>query len=286
MVAVFLSGYLVSSHVHKDKHLATQSPVMNEDTAADPVVSDDLDELKLALQKLRARLGHAEKENKKLLVVNENLSQRLDQLEHSRNIPISYPALTRQLDSIPDFILNKQLSYLFGDEFVDGIDNPKEFSKHLLDAALDSGSDVNNDTPSVRVSFSESVFPTTKPIGFDSQVGIYDVIFAHFDADQGLSKVLVKWMNVSNGEVLMFSQASIRGGQPNQFVSLKPAQGWRNGTYRVSVYSADNSVHLLGSNSYRITSVINDGTQTADGSNYEVIQELLATGQARPKSAD
>lgn len=286
MATIFLAGYLVAYHVHINKQTVADTAVINEEIEAEPVASGDIGELKRAIQKLKTRLSHSEKENKKLLAQNEFLTQKLDQQDRSRNIPISYPALTRQLDSLPDFILNKQLSYLFGDDFVDGIDNPKEFSKNLLDAALDSSSDANNDSSSVRVSFSESVFPTTKPIGFDSQVGMYDVIFAHLDADQGVNKVMVKWMNVSNGEVLMFSQATIASGQPGQFVSLKPNQGWRNGTYRVAVYSADSGVQLLGANSYRITSVINDGTQTADGPNYNVIQELVATGQAKPKSAD
>ena len=278
--AVFVAGYLTASHVYG---AYSELAPGQQSLKTGSMTRTASGELKHTITELEVRLKQSEKEKQKLLAINERLKHELKSSDKVNSVPLSYPDLARRIDSLPDFLIEKQLSYLFDDDFVDNIDNKKEFSKNLLNAVLDNGTGENEQDTSVKITFSTSTFPTTRQLGFDSEVKLHDVIFAHIELEPGVNEVLVKWVNMSSGEILMFAQSAIRGGQPFQYVSLRPSQGWRNGIYRVAVYSANSGGHLLGTNSYRITSVIDDGLQTVDGPNYDIIQELVATGQAVAK---
>lgn len=285
IAAVFLAGYLFAAHVYQ-ADVYNPSQVLSETPENESHSSNTSDELEKSIIHLKSNLARLEKKYRQLLTENKILEKELEHKNQAKNVSLSYPGLVKQIDAIPDFLLDRQLSQYFGDDFVDGIDDKKAFTKNLLDAALDTTADENNENanPQVTLTFSKSIFPNSQQLGADAQVRLYDVIFAHMNADEGIEQVIVKWMNISTGEVLMFSKANIRGGQSQQYVSLKPAQGWKTGVYRVTVYSADSVVNQIGENTYSIASVVNDASQTANGPNYNVIQELVAAGLAIPKS--
>ncbi len=70
----------------------------------------------------------------------------------------------------------------------------------------------------------------------------------YFDQD----KVMVKWYRRDHPEILLLQRYPIVAGDDYGHVWLEPDRGWEQGSYKVDVFSGDESMTLLASGNYRV----------------------------------
>lgn len=66
------------------------------------------------------------------------------------------------------------------------------------------------------------------------------------------NRVLVKWMNQSNGELKLFKQITINPQLEQNYLWVNELKGWKPGTYIVEFYTMDESLELLAGGTYYV----------------------------------
>jgi hypothetical protein len=96
---------------------------------------------------------------------------------------------------------------------------------------------------------------------------------------------IIRWQYPATGEILLFQQQALRANLQSQAISLRPSQGWQTGNYKVSVYDMNDDKRLIGTNGFSVSSIVVDDTGSAGNApDTDIIQDLLSTGEAVPKS--
>ena len=83
-----------------------------------------------------------------------------------------------------------------------------------------------------------------------AQGGIASVLAPTDSFDQ--DRVMVKWYRRDSPEILLLQRYPIVRGDDHGHVWFEPDRGWEQGSYKVDVYSGDESMTLLASGSYRV----------------------------------
>jgi len=84
-------------------------------------------------------------------------------------------------------------------------------------------------------------------------------LFAHFDTlgkTPNNEQVFVRWSNQSTGEVLFFMPQRISANREQNWVSFKPAKGWKAGSYDVKYYQLNDQLVPIAQTSFTIDQVI------------------------------
>jgi len=265
----FSAGHLLASG--DAPRVAQETAPRNELTAADEIMR-------------WAALTQANKEITRLEALNRALARQMELL----NLPLA-PSMTHEqllgrIDSLPAPVVNNLLAYLFDEEYLATIENPNEFAKDLVDVALDND-EVEDVSGNVSIEFSFSPIYGLRQFSYASDLQQFDRIFAHLSATQDMPSSIIRWQHQATGEILLFEQQALRANAQSQVVSLKPSQGWQTGNYKVSVYDMDDDKRLVGTNEFSVASIQADESgSTGHQPDMDIIQDLLSTGEAVPKS--
>jgi len=265
----FSAGHLLASG--DAPQVAQKTAPRNELTAADEIMQ-------------WAALSQADKEITRLEALNRALALQIELM----NLPLAQSTTHEQLlgriDSLPAPVVNNVLAYLFDEEFLATIENPNEFAKDLVDVALDND-EVEDVSGNVSIEFSFSPIYGLRQFSYASDLQQFDRIFAHLSATQDMPSIIIRWQHQATGEILLFGQQALRANAQSQFISLKPSQGWRTGNYKVSVFDMDDDKRLVGTNEFSVASIQADESgSTGHQPDMDIIQDLLSTGEAVPKS--
>lgn len=232
------------------------------------------------LDLLRNELSKANQELDQLKGLNDALSTQIARL----NLPIAsmtYPELIDKIDQLPDSFISDKLAYFIDKDAIADIEDVRAFSKRLIDVALAEGED-SGQTGSAVITFSTSPVFGNQLISQSASVHKFDTIFAHIESSGRLDQAIVKWQELNSGEILLFKNHSLDPENPSKYIFLRPRSGWKSGSYRVSLHTMDDQVNPISGNSYSIATVVGEDSDSSSANN-NVIQELIATGQAVPK---
>lgn len=225
------------------------------DTFIQPVVSDSKDQKKL----------------------DSVLSQQIERYNLPISNDIGYGGLMDKIEKLPPDFLKRQLGYLFDSKYVDGIADPRAFSKQLVDIILDN---ENPGIPQdVSLTFSRSPVPGVDTLSYQASIGTTETIFAHIHSAGSVGHVMAKWINMGSGEILGLKKIHLESGE-DQYVWLKPSSGWKPGEIAVNLYSMKNDMASLGGGRFYISSVESQDSEQADD---HVMNELINSGQAIPR---
>ena len=267
--AAFGAGHLVASG--DAPQLAQQTAPQNELTTADEITQS-------------AALTQANQEITRLEALNQALARQIELLNLPLSQSLTHEQLLGRIDSLPASVVNNLLAYLFDEEYLAGIENPNEFAKDLVDVALDND-DVEDVSGNVLIEFSFSPIYGLRQFSYASDLQQFDRIFAHLSATQDMPSSIIRWQHQATGEILLFEQQALRADAQSQVISLKPSQGWQTGDYKVSVYDMNDDKRLVGTNEFSVASIQADEFgSTGNRPDVDIIQDLLSTGEAVPKS--
>lgn len=231
-----------------------------------------------------AALTQANQEITRLEALNQALARQIELL----NLPLA-PSMTHEqllgrIDSLPASVVNNLLAYLFDEEYLSTIENPNEFAKDLVDVALENDDDEEA-TGNVSIEFSFSPIYGLRQFSYASDLQQFDRIYAHLSATQDMPSSIIRWQYPATGEILLFQQQALRANSQSQAISLRPSQGWQTGNYKVSVYDMNDDKRLVGTNGFFVSSIVVDETGSAGNApDMDIIQDLLSSGDAVPKS--
>jgi len=235
-------------------------------------INDDYHK-KLALN-LKNEVDKANAEIAYLQRTNFDLTEKLQQ---SFSNKAKKQELERQIDNMPESYLTKQLERKIRIDSFDEIEDVHQFSKNLLDAALE---DTDYDTSeNIDITFGFSSIRNTQSFSGSVSAAISDKIFAFISTSVDSSDVLVKWHNIETGELLRFKNMKVSKDKYANFVSTTPKKGWSKGSYRVTVFKPDQIVSPIGSRSFTISDI----TDIPNNSSEQINNELIASGQTSAK---
>jgi len=271
----FLAGYFFTSYQNSQSSLKSASV---ESASDNFLMASNADDKALGL--LRSELLKANQELNQLKGLNDALSRQIERL----NLPIAtmtYPELINKIDHLPDSFISDKLGYFIDEDAIADIEDVRAFSKRLIDVALAEGEDSGQNGSAI-ITFSTSPVYGNRPISQDASVHRFDTIFAHIQSSGQLDDAIVKWQELSTGEILLFKSHSLDPNDPSKYIFLRPRTGWKSGSYRVTLHTMDDQVNPISGNSYNIATVVGEDSESNNGNN-SVIQDLIASGQAVPK---
>ena len=228
---------------------------------------------------LRKDLVKEKKRVKDLKKLNEALAAQLKRQNLALASSMTYENVIEKIDAMSDKSLADKLKYLFEEDALKEISNVREFSKKVVDTALEE-TDAADPTLSASILFSTSPSRGVQLIGYGAEIGKYDVVFAHFESEKPIGNAIVKWQNQSTGEILLYMNQNVGSSTMDQHISWSPVNGWTSGTYQVSLYSLSEKMTPIAANSYSISSVFENDRNTVQ---QQLVQEMLSNGQAVPK---
>ena len=272
-LASLLIGGLVVYFLKPETRLLEPKTVtiVKQDTSRIEQLQNRIVELERALATTKQQLKELAKQNRQAEV----------KPEPTRAANPRFSMLSDKINAIPEFMLKGQLAMFFDEDALEQLNNPHQFAQRALEVAL-ANEDLSTESLSANIEFSLSPVQGARAINFNAEVGQYEPVFAHIISDSDSAELLVKWQNISSGEVLMFRNYRLQPGQNERYISLKPPTGWRAGTYRVSLYSMNDQVTPFAGNSYSISHVA-EQPGGDKGPNQKVIDDLLLSGQAVEK---
>ncbi len=145
---------------------------------------------------------------------------------------------------------------LFSEAELEEISDVRGFAERLASIALSGVVTPPEQIPSqaMQVEFSTGVgldnTPTAPSDAFGSDS---DRIYAVFPTDQyGLDSVLVKWQRLDQPELLVFDRYPIGAVDRDSYVWLGQPEGWNEGAYEVTIYSAEESLAPIAVGSYEV----------------------------------
>ncbi|WP_455220732.1 hypothetical protein [Kaarinaea lacus] len=203
------------------------------------------------LRKIQERLTKASNKISDLEKYNKALALQIEQMNLPMSSDTSYPGLLEKIDRLPESFVKSQLENLFNKDAIKNINDVKAFSKRLVEVALDEN-EINEDQAVLNISFSLSPVNGQQPIDHQAVINKFDTVFAHIITSQPISELLVKWQNINTGEIVLFKKHTQSSIDQHFYVAHRPNNGWSPGAYRVSLHTMDDSVNILGSNSYTI----------------------------------
>jgi LysM repeat protein len=182
--------------------------------------------------------------------------------------PEDRPALQQQLkkqktqvnsliDQATPEQINKYLQQVFPDYDLSHIHDKHAFAKRLVGEFVDAKND-----PHERMTGQASVTAQQQYMANDllpRQVYAGQQLFAHFDTlgkTPNNEQVFVRWSHQSTGEVLFFMPQRISANREQNWVSFKPAKGWKAGSYDVKYYQLNDQLVPIAQTSFTIDQVM------------------------------
>jgi hypothetical protein len=231
-----------------------------------------------------AALSQANQEITRLEALNRSLARQIELLNLPLAPSITHEQLLGRIDSLPASVVSNLLAYLIDEEYLAAIEDPNQFAKDLVDVALDND-EVEDVSGNVSIEFSFSPIYGLRQFSYASDLQQFDRIFAHLSTTQDMPSSMIRWQHQATGEILLFKQQALRADAQSQMVSLRPSQGWQTGNYKVSVYDMDDDKRLVGTNEFSVASIQADESgSTRNQPDMDIIQDLIAIGEAVPKS--
>lgn len=212
------------------------------------------------------------------------LSSNLERMALPIPVSTSISDLTSRVDTLPTSLITSQLRHLFDDEFISNIDSPHSFAKTLLEIALDI-EPVENENTNVSIEFSLSPVYGTRPLNIDASINQYQAVFAHIISDQESKNILIKWQNITTGEILFLRETDLSNDRQSNGILLAPSDGWQQASYQLAAYHVADTKILLANARLHINHIYTDDDTTGrDTIRDDIILDLLSSGRASPKT--
>lgn len=269
-LAGFAAGILFTGNVQKQ----TTAPVVASSRSGsldNPSATHVQKDLKSRLDRAKSRIQTLEDKNRVLAV-------RLASLDVPLAARLSYADVMRKIDTLSERSLRDKLGYVFTRDMLDAIDDPRALSRRAVDVALEEEPEAS-ESVHIALSFSTSPIPGIRTFTQAADLGRNDAVFVHLQTSDPVQGAVVKWQNLTTGEILLFGNQAVSTGSDTRLF-LRPEGGWSPGTYQVSLYSMDKHMRPYGASSYQVVSVVDDGNSMAQ---QQVVQDLIAQGKAVPK---
>ncbi|MEJ2613182.1 MAG: hypothetical protein P8179_24805 [Candidatus Thiodiazotropha sp.] len=233
-------------------------------------------------------LFQAENKTSELELQDIALAKQIEQ----NNLPIpenmTVHELMDRVDLLPSSLINQQLENTLGFDknYIENIEDPNDFAKQLIEIALSDEALTEDDLMSeldarVIIDFSLSPVAGLRQFNSLSTLAQYNRIFVHFISQATFPSLIVRWQHYDTGEILILTPQQLRDNQ-NRYLSFIPENGWKAGTYQVSVFDLNSNHRLVGTSTYHIDRVIEDDKQN-HRPNQDVIDDLVSTGRATLK---
>lgn len=228
---IFLSGVLLG----RLSTLLDETPAPQNPTAGPPG----------ATPPTRTALASASEHNH---LAKQTVKQTRPEPETDSVLPTLLPEI---VDFIPEESVETMLSLIIPRQELEGVGDIKAFAKRYLEEINLKETDVDD------YSFASVIVSTSKDDTFGSsslEIKPSDRVYAHVQFSGGLGtgsdKVLSRWVNLDNREVLFFKRSHINPDGDNNWVSFTPSGGWKTGNYEVAFYLLANGMKKVGSTNF------------------------------------
>jgi hypothetical protein len=155
--------------------------------------------------------------------------------------------------------LNSYLSKYFESDDLDNISDREAFAKRLID--LYSGEEESSQEQPIFAK-GEIAVGTTEHYPAE-RVNIFSIqknarLYAHVKLDDSaslLSEVFIKWERISDNKLLLFEKKMFDATRYENWVSIIPQGGWRDGEYQISFYHFNAQMTQIASYTYYLNEV-------------------------------
>ena len=155
--------------------------------------------------------------------------------------------------------LNTYLSKYFERDDLEAIGDREAFAQRLID--LYAGEEEQSEEQPVFAKGEIAVgtterYPTEKVDFFSIQKN--DRLYAHLKLDDSanlISEVFIKWERIADNKLLLFEKKLFDATLYENWVSIIPQGGWRDGEYQVSFYHFNAQMTQIASYTYYLNEV-------------------------------
>ena len=230
------------------------------------------------LQALENLLSTYEGELMSLKEANELLRGKVSFAESQKTVIKALPNLRKKISHMSNEEVKDKLDYLFKDDQLDNVKDYKTFATNLIDLALNEDPLPDNiEDANYLVNVKMSISKTSEFIDVSEdnfQASKYYKLYANISASPALQNVMLKWKNLSTGEIIKYQAIAFVANNDIQYAWAKPKSGWEVGTYQVSLHNLDDSMSVISRRLFRISSVIDEGHQPVyDGPILQIIND-------------
>jgi len=245
-------------------YFSQSNPTSHETAQKVDVDSSSVDVTYLsALEKL---LLEYEDKLSSLQDVNKLLQAKLSLTDSKKTLISVVPSFRKKIQHMSENEVKEELYTLFRHKHqLKNVDSYKDFALNFVDLALKEDKlpeniEDGNHLIDVRISISKnSVYIDVSEDNF--QASKYHKLYANISASPALKNVMLKWKNLTTGELLKYQVIGTAAENDILYVWARPSSGWEVGTYQVSLHKLDNAMTLISQRLYRINSVIDEGPE-------------------------
>ena len=182
--------------------------------------------------------------------------------DYKSKVPINFQTtinLKTAVENMHRDQLNHYLSKYFNSDDLVKISDHEAFAQRLID--LYSGEEKNLENESL---FPKGEIAIGKTKHYPAEiVDIFSVqknvrLYAHLRQDDSaslISEVFIKWEHINDNKILLFEKKLFDSSLHENWVSIIPQGGWRDGEYQVSFYHFNTQMTQIASYTYYLNEV-------------------------------
>lgn len=206
----------------------------------------------------------AEQKHNKNNTDKKTSNPHLKKEDYKPELPSYFPTVNNLRTAVENMHPNQLNSYLskyFERDDLDNISDREAFAKRLID--LYTGEEESSQEQPI-FGKGEIAVGTTEHYPAE-RVNIFSIqknarLYAHLKLDDSaslLSEVFIKWERISDNKLLLFEKKMFDATRHENWVSIIPQGGWRDGEYQVSFYHFNAQMTQIASYTYYLNKVWN-----------------------------
>lgn len=162
------------------------------------------------------------------------------------------------VNQMPDYVLGQYVDKFMAKGASEVIGDKRRFAQRAVEELY-----KKNDNQPLAGEVKLSLNPTMPSVSVDtSTLDKNTKLFAHLDTAGKVPAspfVFVKWVNNQTGQVLLFEKKDIVANSNQNWVSLKPYEGWTTGSYDIRFYQFTSELQPVAQLTYQIFTVEDSG---------------------------
>lgn len=185
---------------------------------------------------------------------NRSKVSGLSNAEEESSLALMPNVLPAIIQAAPQQAVKDVMSYFLDEGELAEISDINMFARRYAEeiTLMATESDPSS-TTTIKVSLSSAHVEHSSLLNLDKNNSVYAHVNFGGGIAAGSAKIMSRWVNLDTNEVLFFERSSIIPTADNNWVSFKPAEGWKDGNYEVSFYEFSDTMKKLAAQNFYLT---------------------------------
>lgn len=233
LLAIFFLGFLAGRYTTPD---ITSQPLVNISQPSPAAVATT------------SELTQQDSENDRGAVSQPS------QAEEKSSVTLMPDILPAIIQAAPQQAVKDVMAYFLDEGELAEISDINTFARRYAEeVTLTSTEPDPSSTTTIKVSLSSAGVEHSTLLELDKNNAVYAHVNFGGGIAAGSAKIMSRWVNLDTSEVLFFERSSIVPTSDNNWVSFKPAEGWKDGNYEVSFYEFSDTMKKLAAQNFYLT---------------------------------